>query len=124
MARRARYVRDDAGFTAFALSGQMRRPVKELSKTIAAEAAATDGTSIADQYGVDSGPTVVVDGRPRVSERVWNYSNKAAAYEFGSGEQGEGASGSDPRPQGGSSPARRHLGYIAAGYHDVLGAPG
>lgn len=108
------------------LSEQARDPVMAICRTMAAEAAATDGTSIAGSYGTEPGPVVVVNRNPRVTGRVTNNDEKAAAYEFGSGYMAEGPSGGAERTAGqrGASPARRHLGYIAAGYHDVLGDPG
>jgi drug/metabolite transporter (DMT)-like permease len=65
MARRARYRPNRESFGEFLLSGQVRRPVKQIAKVIAAEAAATDGTSIAGDYEARSGPTVTVAGNPR-----------------------------------------------------------
>lgn len=127
MPRRARYVADNgtgSGFGGFMLSSQIRQPVKQITRVMAAEASATDGTEIAGSYDTEDGPAVMVAGNLRISERVTNNHPKAAAFEFGSGEANEGATGPNERPQGGYSPARRHLGYIAAGYHDVLGEPG
>ncbi len=129
MARRARYRPNNSmgdGFGGFMLSEQARDPVMAIGRTMAAEAAATDGTSIAGDYDVERGPVVVVAGNPRVSVRVTNNNEKAAAYEFGSGFMAEGQSDGEARTgqQKGASPARRHLGYIAAGYHDVIGDPG
>lgn len=129
MARRARYRANNStgdGFGGFMLSEQARGPVMDICRVMAAEATTTDGTSIAGDYDVEPGPVVVVAGNPRVTGRVTNNNEKAAAYEFGSGFMAEGPSEGAERTagQGGASPARRHLGYIAAGYHDVIGDPG
>lgn len=129
MARRARYRPNHSktdGFGGFMLSEQARDPVMAICRVIAAEAATTDGTSIAGDYDVEPGPVALVAGNLRVTGRVTNNNEKAAAYEFGSGYMAEGPSGGADRTAGqkGASPARRHLGYIAAGYHDVLGEPG
>lgn len=129
MARRTRYQANNSledGFGGFMLSEQVREPVMATCRTIAAEAALTDGTSIAGDYGTEPGPVVVVAGNPRVTGRVTNNNEKAAAYEFGTGYESEGETGGAERTggQGGASPARRHLAYIAAGYHDVIGEPG
>lgn len=129
MARRARYRPNNSkvdGFGGFMLSEQARGPVMEICRVIAAEAASTDGTTIAGDYGTEPGPVESVAGNPRVTGRVTNSNPKAAAYEFGSGYLAEGPSGGVERTegQGGASPARRHLGYIAAGYHDAIGGIG
>lgn len=126
MARRTRYREDHKSFGEFMLSSQVLDPVMQLCRVIAAEAAATDDSSIREDYGVTPGPPVTVAGNPRITGRVVNTNPKAAAYEFGTGSENEGESGGVVRTsgRGGSSPARRHLGYIAAGYHDVIGDPG
>ena len=124
MARRARYVANNDSFGAFMRSYQIQRPTTQIAEDIATEAAMFDGTSIAADYRAEDGPLVIVAGNERVSARAVNDNEKAATYEFGSGPENEGATGANQRRQGGSSPARRHLGYIAAGHHDVLGEPG
>lgn len=130
MARDVRYRANNGmtdGYGGFMNSWQVLAPVMAICELIATEAAMTDGTTIAGDYGTETGPRVVVAGNPRVSGRVVNNNKKAAAYEFGTGIQNEGNSGgvertNNPR-QGGYSPARRHLGFVAAGYHDVIGDP-
>lgn len=124
---RVRYRPNHKEFGSFMNSLQVLAPVMAICSDIADEAARTDGTTIAADYRAVPGQPTVVAGNRRVTGEVRNDNPKAAAYEFGTGILNEGESGgvertSNPR-QGGYSPARRHLGFIAAGYHDVIGDP-
>lgn len=123
---RVRYRPNRKEFGAFMNSLQVLAPVMAICGDIAAEAARTDGTTIAADYHAVPGQPVVVAGNRRVTGEVRNDNPKAAAYEFGTGIESEGRTGGAERQanQGGFSPARRHLGFIAAGYHDVIGEPG
>lgn len=70
-------------------------------------------------FTAEPGPLAELGGNLRRTARVVNSHLLASIIEFGSGTAGTGATGGEPRPQGGYSQPHRYLGRAGA----ALGSP-
>lgn len=127
--KRAKYKRDRANdyrphsdgsgsFSAFAVSEQIRKPVKQGAELVIGIARGMSpggpGGTYANSFEIGRARTFWFKPKSGPLQRravveVINTDPKAAAIEFGSGGQGEGASAGGARPQGGSNRAYRVL---------------
>lgn len=124
MPKTARYVRDNKGFAAFAMSdgvGDFAEHVAEDIVAVAignspasgAEKGSSDGTRFKDHFSIHR-TVVAIKGKPRQAARIDNDAEYAAQVEFGFGP--------NARPQGGShGEATRPLGRAAALFGDWRG---
>lgn len=136
--RALRYSPDKAGdfrphsdgslpFSAFAVSNQIRKPLRTAAVAIVALAKADpqvapsddprDGHYV-DHFSINEVHATYVktkrDGRtPRSVVEVINDAKNSVAVEFGSGGQSVGDSAGQPRPQGGWNKQKRPLGRAA-----------
>lgn len=126
MPRRVRWEQDTQGFGEFMMSPEIAGAAFAVARDVAKFANDNAIHQVQSYNEADYGGPVVAGKRPapRQTAIVVNPHRRAAADEFGTGNQAQGASaGKGGRRQGGGSPASRHLQRSAARFHDVLGDP-